>query len=75
MGIAIVTLNPSVLAAGLALSLSASSSCLCQVAWNCDPSRHLQESPGPPGPKSQKSLKKGFLGGSGEKSQKMPEKV
>ena len=29
----------------------------------CDPSRHLQESPGPLGPKSQKSLKKGLLGG------------
>ena len=29
----------------------------------CDPSRHLQESPGPPGPKAQKSLKKGLFGG------------
>ena len=42
--------------------------------YHCDPSPHLQESPGPPGPKSQKSLKKGLFGGSGEKSQKYPKK-
>ena len=37
---------------------------------SCDPSRHLQESPDPPGPKSQKRLKKGLLGG----PQKSPKK-
>ena len=42
----------------------------------CDPSRHLQESPGPKWPEdSKKSLKKGLFGGSAEKSQKIPEKV
>ena len=35
----------------------------------CDPSGHLQESPGRPGPKSQKSLKKSLFGG----LQKVPE--
>ena len=33
----------------------------------CDPSDHLQESPSPPGPKSQKSLKKSPFGGSAKK--------
>ena len=36
----------------------------------CNPSRHLQESPGPQGPKSQQKSQKGFLGGSAEKSPK-----
>ena len=40
----------------------------------CDPSRHLQESPGPPGPKSQKSLKKGLLGGLEKSLEKYPKK-
>ena len=40
----------------------------------CDPSRHLQESPGPPGPKSQKSLKKGLLGGLQKSPEKYPKK-
>ena len=40
----------------------------------CDPSRHLQESPGPPGPKSQKSLKKGLLGGLQKSPKKYPKK-
>ena len=31
--------------------------------YDYDLSRHLQESPGPPGPESQKSLKKGLFGG------------
>ena len=35
-----------------------------KAVWHmgCDPSRHLQESPGPPGPKLQKSLKMVFFG-------------
>ena len=41
----------------------------------CDPSDHLQESPGPPGPKSQKSLKKSLFGGLQKKSPKIPEKA
>ena len=36
---------------------------------DCDPSDHLQESPGPPGPKSQKYFRKRLLGG----LQKVPE--
>ena len=40
----------------------------------CDPSRHLQESPGPPGPKSQKSLKKGLFGGLEKSLKKYPKK-
>ena len=40
----------------------------------CDPSHHLQESPGPPGPKSQKSLKKGLLGGLQKSPKKYPKK-
>ena len=40
----------------------------------CDPSRHLQESPGPPGPKSQKSLKKGLSGGRQKSPKKYPKK-
>ena len=41
---------------------------------NCDPSRHLQESLGPPGPKSQKSLKKGRFGGLEKSLKKYPKK-
>ena len=41
---------------------------------HCDPSRHLQESPGPPGPKSQKSLKKGIFGGLEKSLEKYPKK-
>ena len=41
---------------------------------NCDPSRHLQESPDPPGPKSQKSLQKGPFGGPQKSLKKYPEK-
>ena len=41
----------------------------------CDPSDHLQESPGPPGPKSQKRSQKESLWGSAKKSPKIPEKV
>ena len=41
----------------------------------CDPSRHLQESPGPPGPKSQKNLKKGLFGGLEKSLKKISEKV
>ena len=37
----------------------------------CDPSRHLQD---PPGPKSQKSLKKGLLGGPQKSPRKYPKK-
>ena len=40
----------------------------------CDPSDHSQESPGPPGPKSQKGLKKSLLGGSAKGPRKYPEK-
>ena len=42
---------------------------------SCDPSRHLQESLGPPGPKSQKSLKKGLLGGLEKSLEKYPKKA
>ena len=42
--------------------------------FGCGPSRHLQKSPDPLGPKSQKSQKRSFSG-SAEMSQKMPEKV
>ena len=49
-------------------------SCLSTAPTICDPSDHLQESPGPPGPKSQKSLKKS-LGGLQKKSpRKYPKK-
>ena len=41
---------------------------------DCDPSRHLQESPNPPGPKSQKSLEEGLLGGLQKRPQKYPKK-
>ena len=41
----------------------------------CDPSDHLKESLGPPGPKSQKSLKKSLLGGLQKKSPKISAKV
>ena len=41
----------------------------------CDPSDHLQESPGPPGPKSQKTSQKESFWGSAKKSPKIPEKV
>ena len=40
----------------------------------CDPSDHLQESLGPPGPKSQKSLKKSLFGGLQKSPQKYPKK-
>ena len=40
----------------------------------CDPSDHLQESPGPPGPKSQKSLKKSVFGGPQKSPRKYPKK-
>ena len=40
----------------------------------CDLSRHLQESPDLPGPKSQKSLKKGLFGGPQKSLKKYPEK-
>ena len=43
-------------------------------AYGCDPSRHLQESPGPPGPKSQKNLKKRLLGGLLKSPRKYPKK-
>ena len=39
-----------------------------------DPSRHLQESPDPPGLKSQKSLKKGLFGGAQKSPKKYPKK-
>ena len=39
---------------------------------SCDPSDHLQESSGPPGPKTQQSLKKSLFGGSAKKSLKIP---
>ena len=42
--------------------------------FGCDPRRHLQESSGRPGPKSKKSVKRVFLGGSADKSPKIPEK-
>ena len=49
---------------------------------SCDPSRHLQEYPGPPGPKSQKNVSKKVLWGVGRKvprntrkSLKIPKKV
>ena len=38
------------------------------------PSRHLQKSPGPPGPNSQKSLKKGLFGGLEKSLKKYPKK-
>ena len=41
----------------------------------CDPSDHLQESPGAPGPKSQNNLKKRLFGGSAKKSPKIAEKI
>ena len=41
----------------------------------CDPSDHLQESPGPQRPKAQKSLKKSLFRGFTKKSPKIPEKV
>ena len=47
---------------------------LSQRSFCCDPSRHLQESPGPPGPKSQKSLKKGPFGGLEKSLEKYPKK-
>ena len=40
----------------------------------CDPSRHLQESLDPPGPKSQKSLKKSLFGGPQKSLKKYPKK-
>ena len=40
----------------------------------CDPSRHVQEFPGPPGPKLQKSLEKGLSGGLQKSLQKYPKK-
>ena len=43
-------------------------------AYRCDPSRHLQESPGPQEPEIAKESQKGSFWGSGEKSQKIPEK-
>ena len=50
--------------------------------FTCDPSRHVQESPGPPGPKSLKRLQKPFWWGPAKKSPKknprspkMPQKV
>ena len=39
---------------------------------DCDPSRHLQESLGPLGPKSQKNLKKGLFGGLQKSPRKYP---
>ena len=47
---------------------------LAVTLYGCDPSRHLQESPGPPGPKSQKSLKKSLFGGLQKSPQKYPKK-
>ena len=46
------------------------------VPKNCDPSRHLQlqEPRGPPGPKLQKSLKKGLFGGLEKSLRKYPKK-
>ena len=57
--------------------LSSQSSRKCRYrlsAYPCDPSDHLQESPGPLGPKSQKSLEESLLGGSAKKAPKIPEK-
>ena len=42
--------------------------------FDCDPSRHLQESPDPPGPKSQKVSRKGLFGGLQKSPQKYPKK-
>ena len=42
--------------------------------YDCDPSDHLQESLGPPGPKSQKSLEKSLFGGLQKSSRKYPKK-
>ena len=44
------------------------------IRIHCDPSDHLQESPGPPGPKSQKSLKKSLFGGPQKSPRKYPKK-
>ena len=41
---------------------------------HCDPSDHLQESPGPPGPKSQTSLEKSLFGGLQKSPPKYPKK-
>ena len=40
----------------------------------CDPSDHLQKSPGPAGPKSQKSLEKSLFGGLQKSPRKYPKK-
>ena len=42
--------------------------------FHCDPSDHLQESPGPPGLKSQKSLKKSLFRGLQKSPRKCPKK-
>ena len=42
--------------------------------YSCDPSDHLQESPGPLGPKSQKSLTKSLFGGLQKSPRKYPKK-
>ena len=41
----------------------------------CDPSEHLQESAGSPGPKSQKSLKKSLFGVLQGSPRKYPKKL
>ena len=48
---------------------------VCPGPERCDPSDHLQESPGPPGPKSQKSLKKSLFGGLQKSPRKYPKKT
>ena len=45
------------------------------IILGCDPSHHLQESLGPPGPKSQKSLKKGLFGGLENSLKKYPKSL
>ena len=47
----------------------------CSDTYCCDPSDHLQESLGPPGPKSQKKVSKRVCLGVCKKSPKIPEKV